>query len=64
MRVLVVGKGGREHALTKKISESSLLQKIWVAPGNAGMKRMGTLDCVPVESTPEILAFCENTMWP
>lgn len=59
MRVLVVGKGGREHALTKKISESSLLQKIWVAPGNAGMKKMG-LDCVPVESAPEILAFCEK----
>lgn len=59
MRVLVVGKGGREHALTQKISESSLLEKIWVAPGNAGMKREG-VDCVAIESTPEILSFCEK----
>jgi len=36
MRVLVVGSGGREHALCWKISQSSLLEKLYCAPGNAG----------------------------
>jgi phosphoribosylamine--glycine ligase len=59
MRVLVVGKGGREHALATKIAESKSLEKIWVAPGNSGMKKMG-LECVAVESTPDILIFCKE----
>ncbi|WP_413561132.1 phosphoribosylamine--glycine ligase [Bdellovibrio sp. HCB209] len=59
MRVLVVGKGGREHAIAQKISESKMLQGLWVAPGNPGMTKMG-LQCVNVEKTPEILAFCQT----
>ena len=56
MRVLVVGKGGREHALAHKISESPLLTQVWVAPGNPGMKAAG-LECVAAEKTSEILQF-------
>ena len=59
MRVLVVGKGGREHALADKISGSPLLTQVWVAPGNPGMKAAG-LECVAVESTPEILKFATD----
>ncbi len=57
MRVLVVGKGGREHALAQKISESKQIQKVWIAPGNPGMQRMG-FECVPVEKSVDILSFC------
>lgn len=37
MNVLIIGRGGREHALCRKVSESPLVEKVFVAPGNAGM---------------------------
>ena len=36
MKILLLGSGGREHALAWKISQSSQLEKLYVAPGNAG----------------------------
>jgi phosphoribosylamine--glycine ligase len=48
MRVLVVGGGGREHALTWKIAQSPLVDEIWCAPGNAGMASHAT--CVDIEA--------------
>ncbi len=36
MKVLIVGNGGREHALAWKISKSPRLKRLWIAPGNAG----------------------------
>ncbi|HWU44560.1 MAG TPA: phosphoribosylamine--glycine ligase N-terminal domain-containing protein, partial [Bdellovibrio sp.] len=59
MRVLVVGKGGREHALAKKISQSKQLDRLWIAPGNPGMKIQG-FECVPTEKSEEILSFCKD----
>ncbi|MFH2123331.1 MAG: phosphoribosylamine--glycine ligase [Pseudomonadota bacterium] len=49
MKVLVVGSGGREHALVWKISQSARVQKIYCAPGNAGIKRMA--ECVDIAAT-------------
>ena len=49
MRVLVVGSGGREHALVWKISQSARVKKIYCAPGNAGIK--GVADCVDIAAT-------------
>ena len=43
MKVLIVGKGGREHALAWKSGKSSLVSEVFVAPGNAGMKNDATL---------------------
>ena len=41
MVVLVLGSGGREHALAWKIAQSSLLSKLYIAPGNAGTLELG-----------------------
>ena len=42
MKVLLLGSGGREHALALKISQSSELEQLYIAPGNAGTKSIGT----------------------
>ena len=39
MNILVIGSGGREHAIAKKFSESASVEKVFVAPGNDGMKQ-------------------------
>ena len=41
MNVLVVGSGGREHTLSWKIAQSSLCEKLFIAPGNAGTASLG-----------------------
>src|SRR5881394_1353758 len=46
MRVLVVGQGGREHALCWKLKQSPLVKEIYSAPGNAGIAAVA--DCVPI----------------
>lgn len=47
MKILVVGKGGREHALVWKLSQSKDVEKIYSAPGNAGIA--GIAEVVPIE---------------
>ena len=42
MRVLLLGSGGREHAIAWKIAQSSLLEQLFIAPGNAGTRNHGT----------------------
>jgi phosphoribosylamine--glycine ligase len=49
MKILVVGNGGREHALVWKIRQSPLVEEVYCAPGNAGIE--GLADCVPIESS-------------
>ena len=46
MRVLVVGGGGREHAICWKLAQSSKISKLYCAPGNAGIADVA--ECVPV----------------
>jgi phosphoribosylamine--glycine ligase len=48
MRILVVGSGGREHALAWKIAQSPLVRELWCAPGNPGMQRLAT--AVPLQA--------------
>ncbi len=48
MRVLVVGSGGREHAIAWRLAQNPALDKLYAAPGNAGIAREAT--CVPVEA--------------
>jgi phosphoribosylamine--glycine ligase len=49
MKVLVVGNGGREHALAWKIRQSPLVSELYCAPGNAGVAEIA--DCVPIDAS-------------
>ena len=48
MKVLVIGAGGREHALAWKLTQSPWVQRVYVAPGNAGIARNKDLQAVPL----------------
>ncbi len=48
MKVLIVGSGGREHVLACKVSKSPRVDKIYCAPGNAGIA--GLAECVPIKA--------------
>lgn len=49
MKILIVGGGGREHAIAWKISQNPAVEKIWCAPGNGGIARIA--ECVPISAT-------------
>jgi len=49
MKVLVVGGGGREHALVWKIARSPLVDKIYCAPGNGGIAELA--ECIPIDAS-------------
>lgn len=46
MKVLIIGSGGREHAIAWKVAQSSRVSKIYCAPGNAGISQLA--ECVPI----------------
>lgn len=48
MKILIVGSGGREHAIAWKLAQSSRVEKIYCAPGNAGIAEVA--ECVPVKA--------------
>ncbi len=60
MKVLVIGSGGREHALVWKISQSPAVKKIYCAPGNAGIAKQA--ECVPIstEDVKSLTAWAEK----
>jgi len=60
MRILVVGSGGREHALCWAISASPLVDRVYCAPGNAGIAE--DAECVPIGAMDfaAIIAFCKQ----
>lgn len=49
MKILVVGSGGREHALVWKIKQSERVDKVYCAPGNAGISRLA--ECIDIKAT-------------
>lgn len=60
MRVLVIGSGGREHAIIDKLSESSLVDKIYAAPGNDGMKNLCELVNIKETDKESLLKFAKD----
>ncbi len=60
MNVLVIGSGGREHALSWAISSSPLLDELYCAPGNAGIADVATCVEIGVNDFDGIIAFCKD----
>lgn len=60
MNVLLLGSGGREHALAWKISQSPKLDTLYVAPGNPGTAQVGTNVDLSLSNHEEVLAFIEE----
>ncbi|WP_438277240.1 phosphoribosylamine--glycine ligase [Nitrobacter sp.] len=59
MNILLLGSGGREHALAWKIADSVLLTKLWCAPGNAGIARVAECVSLDVADHAAVIAFCK-----
>jgi phosphoribosylamine---glycine ligase len=60
VKVLVVGSGGREHALAWKLSQSRRLEALHAAPGNPGIARLGQCHPVRAEDAEGLLALCRE----
>jgi phosphoribosylamine---glycine ligase len=68
MRILVLGSGGREHALVWKLAQSPHVTQMWCAPGNAGIaqerlaKNGASVECATIgaEDLPKLLAFAQD----
>src|SRR5438045_2858888 len=60
MKILVVGAGGREHALAWKLAQSPRVQKVFVAPGNGGTASETGVENVPVTETAALIEFCRR----
>ncbi|WP_066800427.1 phosphoribosylamine--glycine ligase [Sphingomonas soli] len=58
MNVLLLGSGGREHALAWKLAQSPALEKLWAAPGNPGIAEFAELADIAVSDHRSIIDFC------
>ena len=60
MKILVIGSGGREHSLVWSIAASPLCEKIFCAPGNAGVSDLAECVKIKAKDTKKIIAFCKK----
>lgn len=60
MNVLVIGSGGREHALAWKIKQSPLVEKLYVAPGNAGISQIAECVSISADQHDALIDFVEK----
>jgi phosphoribosylamine--glycine ligase len=60
MKLLVIGSGGREHALAWRLAQSPKVQKVYVAPGNAGTAREDGLENLPLTAIHDLVAFARD----
>ncbi|ABA05805.1 phosphoribosylamine--glycine ligase [Nitrobacter winogradskyi Nb-255] len=59
MNILLLGSGGREHALAWKIAGSPLVTKLWCAPGNAGIAREAECVALDIADHAAVIGFCK-----
>lgn len=67
MRILVLGSGGREHAIVWKLSKSTTVEKIFLAPGNGGSYQEPNVinTDLSIADFPALVRFAtENEVWP
>ena len=60
MKLLVIGSGGREHAIAWKLAQSPKVQKVFVAPGNGGTARESGLENVALSEVADLVAFAKK----
>jgi phosphoribosylamine---glycine ligase len=60
MKILVVGSGGREHAMAWRIAQSPKVQMVYVAPGNGGTATEPNIQNLPITSIDTLIAFVER----
>src|SRR5690348_10256500 len=57
MKVLIVGGGGREHALASRVASEPGVARVWCAPGNPGMQRIASLERIDAADPDAVLAL-------
>ena len=60
MKILVIGSGGREHALAWKLAQSPRVSKVYVAPGNAGTNLEDGVENVPLSGVDELVRYAKS----
>src|SRR5574340_292114 len=60
MKILVIGNGGREHALAWRLAQGAKVQKVYVAPGNAGTALEEGLENVAITAIPDLIEFVKR----
>lgn len=60
MKILVIGSGGREHALAWRLAQAAKVQKVYVAPGNAGTALEDGVENVDLHNVADLLAFAQR----
>src|SRR3954463_1446863 len=60
MKLLVIGSGGREHALAWKLAQSPRVQKVFVAPGNGGTATEPGLENAPLSGPAQLIEFARR----
>jgi len=60
INLLLIGSGGREHALAYKLAQSPLLGTLYCSPGNAGMAAVSTLVELNIDDHKAVIAFCQQ----